>query len=67
MKQVWFPGVHGDVGGSYAETGLGDTTLDWMVDAAVRCKLDFQERFRDQLKPQNIFVRVPFPRHQSRL
>lgn len=51
VKQMWFPGVHGDVGGSYAETGLGDIALDWMIDAAIQCKLDFQDRFRDQLKP----------------
>lgn len=53
VKQVWFPGVHGDVGGSYAETGLGDITLDWMIDAAKDCGLTFQERFRDQIQPND--------------
>ena len=24
VKQVWFPGVHSDVGGGYVETGLSD-------------------------------------------
>ncbi|MFT4212934.1 MAG: DUF2235 domain-containing protein [Microbacterium sp.] len=34
VKQVWFEGVHSDVGGGYAETGLSDTTLLWMVREA---------------------------------
>ena len=31
IKQVWFPGVHSDVGGGYPETGLSDLALEWMV------------------------------------
>jgi len=31
FKQVWFPGVHSDVGGSYAEAGLSDGALLWML------------------------------------
>ncbi len=31
FEQVWFPGVHCDVGGGYAETGLSDITLCWMI------------------------------------
>ena len=36
MKQVWFPGVHCDVGGGYpeAESGLAKIALKWMVDEA---------------------------------
>lgn len=30
--QVWFPGVHADVGGGYPETGLSDLSLRWMID-----------------------------------
>lgn len=51
IAQVWFPGVHGDVGGSYSDTGLGDITLEWMIKEARKCGLDFQDRFRDQLNP----------------
>ncbi|WPH03560.1 Hypothetical protein R9X50_00644100 [Acrodontium crateriforme] len=32
MKQVWFPGAHSNVGGSYADTGTADITLAWMMD-----------------------------------
>jgi uncharacterized protein (DUF2235 family) len=33
LKQVWFPGVHCDVGGGYpeAESGLSNIALEWMV------------------------------------
>lgn len=35
LKQVWFPGCHSDIGGSYpeSESRLRDIALDWMVDA----------------------------------
>ncbi len=31
LVQCWFPGAHSDVGGSYAESGLSDLALRWMV------------------------------------
>lgn len=31
LEQVWFPGVHSDVGGGYTEHGLSDATLLWML------------------------------------
>ena len=34
MEQVWFPGVHSDVGGGYPEHDLSDITLEWMVKKA---------------------------------
>ncbi|MGW4434587.1 DUF2235 domain-containing protein [Streptomyces sp. NPDC004596] len=41
LKQVWFAGVHCDIGGGYRETGLSDVTLLWMVDQARRYGLVF--------------------------
>jgi len=37
IKQVWFAGVHSDVGGSYAyaECGLSQITLEWMLCEAI--------------------------------
>jgi uncharacterized protein (DUF2235 family) len=37
IKQVWFAGVHSDVGGSYleVESGLSKITLEWMLCEAV--------------------------------
>lgn len=35
IKQVWFAGVHTDVGGGYGlKMGLSDITLDWMLKEA---------------------------------
>lgn len=34
LEQVWFAGAHCDVGGGYAETGLSDIALQWMIDKA---------------------------------
>ncbi|MBV8334917.1 MAG: DUF2235 domain-containing protein, partial [Alphaproteobacteria bacterium] len=31
LRQVWFPGVHSNVGGGYRQHGLSDTTLLWML------------------------------------
>jgi uncharacterized protein (DUF2235 family) len=41
IKQVWFAGVHRDIGGSYAEgeSGLSQITLEWMLCEAVRIGL----------------------------
>jgi uncharacterized protein (DUF2235 family) len=34
VKQVWFCGVHTDIGGGYAEDGLSNITLKWMIKEA---------------------------------
>ncbi|MCP4567128.1 MAG: DUF2235 domain-containing protein [FCB group bacterium] len=39
ISQVWFAGVHTDVGGGYPEPGLSDITLKWMVAKAEAKKL----------------------------
>ncbi len=41
FKQCWFRGVHSDVGGSYHEAGLSNITLNWMVEEARQCGLEF--------------------------
>ncbi|MFK5984028.1 MAG: DUF2235 domain-containing protein [Pseudomonadota bacterium] len=37
IKEVWFPGVHSDVGGGYSEkeSGLAKISLEWMIKEAV--------------------------------
>ncbi|KAF2862907.1 hypothetical protein K470DRAFT_274897 [Piedraia hortae CBS 480.64] len=32
LQQVWFPGSHSDVGGSYPDSGIANMTLAWMMD-----------------------------------
>jgi hypothetical protein len=31
LKQMWFPGVHSNIGGGYLRHGLSDTTFLWML------------------------------------
>jgi hypothetical protein len=56
MKQVWFPGVHCDVGGGYVETGLSDRALQWMIDEAENCGLAFRPHVKAQLAPDPLGV-----------
>jgi uncharacterized protein (DUF2235 family) len=35
FEQVWFPGMHRDVGGGYKERGLANITLRWMMERAL--------------------------------
>jgi len=44
IEQVWFSGVHSDVGGSYKEHELADITLRWMLDNAKSSGLLIKER-----------------------
>lgn len=34
IEQVWFPGVHSDVGGGYGERKISDLSLGWMLEKA---------------------------------
>ncbi|MCC7275204.1 MAG: DUF2235 domain-containing protein [Alphaproteobacteria bacterium] len=36
VEQVWFPGVHSDIGGGYPAHELADVTFDWMTGRARR-------------------------------
>ena len=40
ILEVWFPGVHGDVGGGYWFDGLSDLALDFMIKACKQTLLD---------------------------
>ena len=45
LLQVWFSGVHSDVGGSYPQlqSGLANTTLEWMIDEVRTAHAVFDE------------------------
>src|SRR5439155_26195350 len=34
VEQIWFSGVHSDIGGGYPERALADITMAWMVERA---------------------------------
>ena len=42
VEQLWFPGVHGDVGGGRPHTGLSDGALLWMWAKAYGAGLAFE-------------------------
>ena len=47
VDQVWFAGVHSNVGGGYVKHGMSLVALDWMMAEAERCGLRFIERDRE--------------------
>ena len=52
MKQVWFPGVHSNVGGSYDDTNLADISLAWMMNQ-LSPFLDFAPDYLEHINQQN--------------
>jgi uncharacterized protein (DUF2235 family) len=65
IKQVWFAGVHGDIGGGYPEkcSGLSKYPLNWMIDEAVAHGLNIVDTTRNHValgqnapEPREIFV-----------
>lgn len=42
VHEIWFPGVHSDVGGGYHEDGLSDITLEFMMEKAGTAGVTFQ-------------------------
>lgn len=45
LEQVWFPGVHSNVGGGYPDEGLSDIALQWMISKARNTGLSFDENY----------------------
>ena len=59
LKQVWFPGNHGCVGGGTAETiGLSNAALKWMADEASQLGLDLDLSLAEST--ELIDVKTPF-------
>jgi uncharacterized protein (DUF2235 family) len=53
VEQVWFPGVHSNVGGGWSDSSLSDLALTWMIRRVqANSDLAFDEAYvRDQLTP----------------
>ena len=53
VAELWFPGVHCDVGGGYKETeaGLSKLTLKWMTEEAEKFGLRFEARSKAAMFP----------------
>ncbi|NIC04859.1 DUF2235 domain-containing protein [Billgrantia bachuensis] len=53
LKQVWFAGVHTDIGGGYPQRELGDYAGQWMVTEAERCGLALEPHFVASMNPRH--------------
>ena len=56
VKQLWFPGVHSDVGGGYKEHGLSDGALEWMIDESKKAGMHYLGNIVDQISPNSLDV-----------
>ena len=50
VKEKWFPGVHGDIGGGYQDSSLADLALEWMIDEAEQAGVRFRNNVREQVQ-----------------
>jgi uncharacterized protein (DUF2235 family) len=53
IVQVWFAGVHCDIGGSYKEDGLSNIALHWLVDEARAEGLIIKPNELKKMKPDH--------------
>ena len=51
LEQVWFAGVHSNVGGGYHPDGLANEALHWMVEKAEGLGLEFDKAFLSHYRP----------------
>ena len=42
LTQVWFTGMHSNVGGGYPDDSLAGISLNWMIEEAQDCDLEFK-------------------------
>ena len=50
ISQVWFAGMHANVGGGYPDDGLAHVALGWVMDQAELNGLRLEPQIRDELK-----------------
>jgi uncharacterized protein (DUF2235 family) len=52
IEQVWFSGVHSNVGGGYPKDEMALVSLDWMMEKAAACGLGFRADERTRIREQ---------------
>ncbi len=62
IKQAWFAGTHGNVGGGLKDTGLSDITLYWMLTHAEKAGLAINKPYLRRIMHSNPEGQI----HQSR-
>ncbi|HMR33780.1 MAG TPA: DUF2235 domain-containing protein [Geminicoccaceae bacterium] len=63
IQQVWFAGMHADVGGGYADDSMSEVPLLWMMEAAAEAGLEFMPHELEHLR---MSCRRHGPMHDSR-
>lgn len=48
VEQIWFAGVHTNVGGGYGRDGLANVSLEWMMARARACGLKYKDGVEDE-------------------
>ena len=60
ISELWFPGVHSDIGGGFRYDGLSDVTLQFMLDELLRRDLGLHV-----ISPLNIDYEALAPHHSG--
>ncbi|MDO9476049.1 MAG: DUF2235 domain-containing protein [Pseudohongiella sp.] len=55
VQQMWFPGVHSNVGGGYVDAGLSDVALQWMMESAASHGLVLNPQYLVKRVDPNVF------------
>ncbi|KAJ6781493.1 hypothetical protein PWT90_06309 [Aphanocladium album] len=54
LRQVWFPGTHGNCGGGADDVGLANITLAWMIDQMASIGVEFYAPFALRMIAQQV-------------
>ena len=52
IKEVWFAGVHADIGGGYRLDGLSHVASQWMIDEAAKFGLELEDHYLKTINPR---------------
>ena len=65
VREVWFAGVHSDIGGSYPECGLSDVALNWMIAHAYEHGLRFKASYLEENMKPNPLMDIDPPHDEA--
>ena len=74
VEQVWFAGVHSEVGGGSPHSGLSDVALMWLMGKAGDCGLSYDDEYikakvdpqpLGTLKPSRVWGRLPWAKDRE--
>ncbi|QPC64746.1 hypothetical protein HYE67_006977 [Fusarium culmorum] len=54
LRQVWFPGNHGNIGGGWEDQGIANCTLAWMMDQLASIGVEFDLPSLERCFVQNV-------------